>query len=281
MGRRLLPAASLVVPLAVARCPGPRCPEPRGESPPRAPRPRPVPSRSAATAPLLTHRRTSHPSRCAPRGPSRQRAWPSCRGAGPGPAPRGPRRCPRGRRASHVQLAGRESRRRLGGGGWGRRRGEGPIFTRSPRKVVHAPGDGVQPRICRSTARPGRDHRTRASSTSILGASETPPRSEARGSGCRPRCRRGWRRAGHPATPAGRGAPGCVRRPDRLGHDAEDGTGVQPGLEQEGRGPGDLVAGHDRVLHRGSARQAGSSEKCRLTHPWPGISSAGDGTSAP
>jgi hypothetical protein len=67
--------------------------------------------------------------------------------------------------------------------------------------------------------------------------------------------------AGRDAVEGGDQEPGAaVRQPgeqvargvpwaDRLGERAEHRAGVQPGLDEEGRGAGDLVAGHDRVLH--------------------------------
>ena len=75
---------------------------------------------------------------------------------------------------------------------------------------------------------------------------------------------------------------GGVGGPDRLGEHAEHRAGVEPLLEQEGRGAGDLVAVPGPRAAPGAApRQAGSSEKCRLTQPCRGMSSAAGGTSAP
>ena len=54
-----------------------------------------------------------------------------------------------------------------------------------------------------------------------------------------------------------------------------------PGLQPEGGGAGDVVAGPDRRLHRAAPRQAGNREKCRLTQPCGGTSSTGCGSSAP
>ena len=67
----------------------------------------------------------------------------------------------------------------------------------------------------------------------------------------------------------------------RLGERAEHRAGVEALLDDEGGGAGDVVAGHQRALHGAAPRQAGSSEKCRLTQPCTGTSSATRGTRAP
>jgi hypothetical protein len=70
----------------------------------------------------------------------------------------------------------------------------------------------------------------------------------------------------HQQAGAGVGEPpeqvaGGVQRPDGLGEGAEHGTGVEPGLQQERRRPGDLVPGDDRVLHgRGPAPRGQDGE---------------------
>ena len=67
-----------------------------------------------------------------------------------------------------------------------------------------------------------------------------------------------------------------------LGDDAEHRAGVEalPRCRKVG-GAGDLVAGRMACCTGAAPRQAGSSEKCRLTQPCRGMSSAGRGSSAP
>ena len=128
----------------------------------------------------------------------------------------------------------------------------GPIRSRSPRHVVQAPGAGVTPRTRRSITYAGSVQSTWASA----------PARSRRQADAFGRLGLGHERAGgdpvegghQQAGPADRQPAeqiaGGVARPDRLGDHAEDRPGVEAGLEQERRGSGDLVPGHDRVLDR-------------------------------
>ena len=159
----------------------------------------------------------------------------------------------------------------------------GPSLTRSPRKVVQAPGAGVHPRTCRSTTWAGHPHRTCASSVVSLGAWLTPSS--------------GWGTAwsdpsAMPSIVAtSRPAPAWARRSSRmplvsLGRTVSvrvpsSGPVSSPSSSRNVVAP---VTSSPAMIARctGAApRQAGSSEKCRLTQPTRGTSSAARGTRAP
>lgn len=68
---------------------------------------------------------------------------------------------------------------------------------------------------------------------------------------------------------AGEGEPGQqvaagVTGPDHLGHRAVDGAGVEALLDEEGGGPGDLVARHDRVLNGRGATPGGQQREVQV-----------------
>ena len=58
-----------------------------------------------------------------------------------------------------------------------------------------------------------------------------------------------------------------VARPDGLGDDTEDGAGVHALVEEERRRAGHLVAGTDRVLHRGGAAPRGQQREVQVDPP--------------
>ena len=125
----------------------------------------------------------------------------------------------------------------------------GPSLTRRPRKVVQAPGAGVQARTTRSTRSAGARQSTRASSAVSLGASDTPSAGWGTAStvpASSPSSVASSRAA--PRRPAGQQLTTGVVGADHLGEGAEDGAGVQALLQPERGGPCHLVAGHDRVL---------------------------------
>ena len=88
-----------------------------------------------------------------------------------------------------------------------------------------------------------------------LGARETSP---CCGGGCRLPGLDGGQRLGEQDRAAVRQplqqVTGGVLRADGFGQGAEDGAGVQPFLEQEGDGAGDVIAGDDGALHRARRR---------------------------
>ena len=69
----------------------------------------------------------------------------------------------------------------------------------------------------------------------------------------------------------------------RIGSVTTPNTGPvsRPSSSRKVGGAGDLVAGQIACCTGAAPRQAGSSEKCRLTQPCRGTSSAACGTSAP
>ena len=159
----------------------------------------------------------------------------------------------------------------------------GPTLSRSPWRVVHAPGDGVQPRTWRSTTWAGRLHRTRASSVVSLGAWLTP--SAGCGTGrSEPSAR--------PSSVATRSpAPAWASR-SRSAPAVSSGRTVSVSVPSTG--PVSRPSSRTKVVApvtsspamtarcTGAApRHAGSSEKCRFTQPCTGTSSAARGTSAP
>ncbi|SLA05367.1 Uncharacterised protein [Mycobacteroides abscessus subsp. abscessus] len=159
----------------------------------------------------------------------------------------------------------------------------GPTFTRASPSVVHAPGAGVCARIRRSSRCAGRSHRTRASSTSTLGAWLTPS------AGCS----------------TGDSAPAAIpSRVDRSSVDpATANLSSSSPLVSVGRivsvstpytGPVSSPFSSRKVLApvvsspaaiaacTGAApRHAGNTEKCRLIQPCGGISRTSGGISPP
>jgi hypothetical protein len=69
-----------------------------------------------------------------------------------------------------------------------------------------------------------------------------------------------------PARPAVEQVAAGVGGPDPLGEHAEHRPGVQPLLEPEGAGAGDLVAVQQRVLHRGRAAPGRQQREVQV-HP--------------
>ena len=190
-------------------------------------------------------RRPAPRAPAAPRAPSRRPGASACRPAGRRPGGRRRRPVPTTTPSGPTDTSPAGERRPSGSGV------TGPSRSRSPRHVVQAPGAGVTPRIRRSTTCAG-------SAQSIARVGGLDPRRQADPLG---RLRLGDEAAVGDPVEGGDQQPGAadgqpaqqvaggVPRADRLGHRAEDRPGVQPGLEAERRGAGDLVAGHDRVLH--------------------------------
>src|SRR5262249_22573573 len=159
----------------------------------------------------------------------------------------------------------------------------GPSLSRSPRNVVHGPGLGMQARICRSTANAGSPQRTFASSTVTFGAWLMP--SGGCGTGSRAP-------ASIPSsTPTSSAAPERASRPRRspagsvalLGSGSVRSTGPVPSPPSTWNtpAPASPPPATSARCPGAAPRQAGSSEKCRLTQPYRGMSSASGGTSAP
>ncbi len=96
--------------------------------------------------------RAARPRRSARRAPSPRPASASCPAAAPRAARRRTSRCPRTRCSSGGELSGARSVRSGTGTAW-------TSLSRSPRKVVQAPGAGVQPRTPGPRAAPGRPSR--------------------------------------------------------------------------------------------------------------------------
>ena len=159
----------------------------------------------------------------------------------------------------------------------------GPSLTRRSRRVVQAPGAGVQARTSRSTRSAGEVQSTRASSTVSLGASDTPsagcgtgtsaPSSRAsRAATSRPAPLRASRSSRSPLVSVGRTV--SVTTPST-------GPVSRPSSSTKAVAPVVSSPASSACCTGAAPRQAGSSEKCRLTQPWRGTSSADRGTSAP
>ena len=159
----------------------------------------------------------------------------------------------------------------------------GPSFSRAPANSVQAPGSGVHARISRSMATAGRAQSTRASSGLIFGARLTPSAgcgtawispdsipSRVSTSSFAPE--KASRASRSPAV--SRGPTGSVRTPK---------TGpASSSLTMRNVVAPVMSSPCSRACCTGAApRQAGSTEKCRLTQPWGGMSSADCGSSAP
>ncbi len=148
------------------------------------------------------------------------------------------------------------------------RRRTGPSLSRSPRKVVQAPGAGVQARTSRSTCRAGRVPRhARVVDGDLAGAIDTPSGSCERGDerAVGDAVHRREQQAGARLRRAGRAGRRLVSvRADRLGHDAEHRTGVEAGLDQERGCAGDVVAVQDRVLDGRGAAPGGQQREVQV-----------------
>src|SRR5207248_695848 len=159
----------------------------------------------------------------------------------------------------------------------------GPSLTRSPRNVVHAPGAGVPARIRRSTANAGSAQRTWTSSTVILGAMVTPsagcgtadsapasiPSRTSTSSRAPDTASRSSR---SPEVSVGRTGSVCVPK---------TGPVSSPASSWKTDAPATSSPCSTACWTGAAPRHAGSSEKCRLTQPYRGMSSAAGGTSAP
>ena len=143
------------------------------------------------------------------------------------------------------------------------------------------PGFGVQPRIRRSTAKAGSSQRTLASSTVIFGARLTLSLD----------CGTAQRSSSIPSRTltsrcAGFGQSseqiaGGVRRPDRLGHNAEHRAGVHARLQLEDHAAPVTSSPPMMARWTGAAPAMPAAAKCRFTQPWAGMSSTGCGIRAP
>ena len=127
------------------------------------------------------------------------------------------------------------------------------ILNRSPRKVVQAPGAGALPRISRSSSSAGRcpvDHGVLDVDLRRIARSRRPAAAAVR----RPASiasRVSTSKRGTTEREPLQQVAGRVVGPDGLGHRRVRRAGVELQHDPEGGRPGDLIAGQDRVLHRG------------------------------
>jgi hypothetical protein len=159
----------------------------------------------------------------------------------------------------------------------------GPSLMRCPAVVDQAPGAGVQARIRRSTAAAGWCQSTRASSTVIFGARETPSPGCSRASTV-PSSMPSRVRTSSSAPPS---ASRCSRSPAvSRGRTASVitpnvGPASRAGTIRNVVAPVTSSPAHRACCTGAAPRHAGSSEKCRLTQPCTGMSRALRGSSAP
>ena len=167
-----------------------------------------------------------------------------------------------------VQLAGLELARRLAGSAGS----TGPSPSRSPRKVVQAPGSGVTDRTSRSTAAGGAAQSTCASATATFGACETPSAGCGRGTSVP---------SAIPSTvAASSAAPERASLPSRspavsVGATASvttpyTGPVSRPSSSRNVAAPVISSPCRTAACTGAAPRHAGSSEKCRLTQPYRG-----------
>ena len=166
-----------------------------------------------------------------------------------------------------------------------------------PRRQVGDVGDGnarapgrAGSRPAASSTRPARGcSRGPAGRPRAPGATSAParprPRSSARGShrpwtadGAEDAVLEGVERRTSSPAPATASrpsrSPAVSRGPDRLGEEPEHRARVQARLEPERRGAGTSSPAMIACCTGAAPRQAGSTEKCRLTQPWGGTSSS-------
>ena len=124
-------------------------------------------------------------------------------------------------------------------------------LSRSASIVVKAPGSGVTPRMCASTASASWDQSSRPSSRVSFGANVGSP-------SCGVACGRArgevvdnaGQQGGSGCGEGFQQVPGGLVAPDRTRLHREDVARVEFGHQLEDRGAGLLIAGHDRPLHR-------------------------------